>query len=79
MFTWPASEHSQVPLAHITLRYSCHQALASGAKRNRDSEERQRKRKTERNEKDKKTDKAKRMKFAKCVKARTHSLKLNLD
>ena len=35
MFTWPSSEHSQVPLAHITLRYSCHRALASGAERER--------------------------------------------
>lgn len=38
----PFSVHSQVPLAHITLRYSCHQALASGAERARDSEQRQR-------------------------------------
>lgn len=42
MFTWPSPEHSQVPLAHITLRYSCHQALASGAERVRDTEQRQR-------------------------------------
>lgn len=44
MFTWPSSEHSQVPLAHITLRYSCHQALASGAERVRDTEQGQRER-----------------------------------
>lgn len=56
MFTWPASEHSQVPLAHITLRYSCHQAIASGAERVRDTKERQRERETGRNEKDKKTE-----------------------
>lgn len=31
MFTWPYSEHSQVPLSCITLRYSCHQSLALGA------------------------------------------------
>lgn len=55
MFTWPSSEHSQVPLAHITLRYSCHQALASGAERVRDTEQRQRERETQRNEIGKKT------------------------
>lgn len=54
LFTWPSSERSQVPLAHITLRYSCHQALASGAERVRDTERRQRE--TERNENKKKTE-----------------------
>lgn len=54
LFTWPSSEHSQVPLAHITLRYSCHQALASGAERVRDTE--QRWRETERSETEKKTE-----------------------
>lgn len=48
LFTWPSSEHSQVPLAHITSRYSCHQALASGAERVRVTEQRQSE--TERNE-----------------------------
>lgn len=38
---WPRSEQSQVPLAHITSSYSCHQAQASGAERVRDSGQRQ--------------------------------------
>lgn len=56
MFTWPFSEHSQVPLAHITLRYSCYQALASGAARVRYTEQKQRQ--TKRNDSNRKTEKA---------------------
>lgn len=68
LFTWPSSEHSQVPLAHITLRYSCHQALASGAERVRDTE--QKWRETERSETEKKKkdrDKAKSKNWGKSV------------
>lgn len=70
MFTWPSSVHSQVPLAHITLRYSCHQALASGAERVRDTEQRQRdsQRETDGNERDKRTETKQRgRKRGKCV------------
>lgn len=41
---WPSSEQSQVPLAHITSCYSCHQAQASGAERLRGTEQIQGKR-----------------------------------
>lgn len=36
LFTWTSPEHSQVMLVHIPLRYSCHQALASGEEMFRD-------------------------------------------
>lgn len=74
LFTWPSSERSQVPLAHITLRYSCHQALASGAERVRDTEQRQRE--TGRNETKKrqrqcKGQKKTKKKWGKCAEIST--------